>query len=115
MSADNGIYILITPLKQGLEYRVIYAQAIDNIRFVPSEDDEFDYSHGNPREIVQYFENAPRFETFKEAWQCAYELYDEIMNGDFPIVEYGISVLRLDKPFTWYVEQEKLQPKYNEE
>lgn len=113
MSADNGIYILSTPNGLGYEYRVIHTQAIDNIMWIPTEEQHknFDYSYGNPRNIVDYFQNSPRFETEDEALLYASSLYDEIMADDFPILEYGINKISLEKSFDWYVEKAKIQPK----
>ncbi|GIU69158.1 MAG: hypothetical protein KatS3mg002_0394 [Candidatus Woesearchaeota archaeon] len=90
MSADNGIYITSFPTKDGKEWRVIEARAIENC---------FDDPRW-PQEIidlyrVMYYIDAERFETEKEARERAWQMYDEVMSREFPILEYGIS-RRLD-------------------
>ena len=81
MSADNGIYIH----KFSDGWRVVETQAIDNIYW------EADGSGYNSRELWDYFKKSPLFQTKAEALTYASELYDEIMEDDFPILEYGIS------------------------
>jgi len=85
MSADNGIYILQT--KDG--FRVIEAQAIENLWYWGWEDGPG--SGLNPRYLKKYFGKAERFCTEEEAWKEASRLFKEIMDGDFPILEYGIT------------------------
>ena len=109
MSADNGIYIGRFPKtanpynvklhEADVEYRVIHAQAIDNLDFKVPED--MDY---NPREVMSYFENAPVFADEKSAVTEAYRMYKEQMESDCPIVEYGISEIRFSQPYQFYVD-----------
>lgn len=116
MSADNGIYIL-----QTLDgYRVVHAQAIENIYWwetwtccgnpVPGHDvvkGDFCLHCGhslpthelreeiNPQAIADYFGKSNVLKTEQEAWAEAQQLYDEIMNDDFcPIVEYGVQFIK---------------------
>ena len=109
MSADNGIYIGEFPIQdeqsQGstaYEYRVIHAQAIDNLYFFPNEELEKKFKGENPRSIVEYFGEAEVL-TEKQAHDKAFEMEAEILNDDFcPILEYGICTLRFKKMFAWY-------------
>ena len=82
MSADNGIYILQT--KDG--YRVVHAQAIENIY----RDGRF-----HLQSVVNYFGRCNVLITEQEAWGEAKILYNEIMNDDYcPILEYGVSFIK---------------------
>lgn len=84
MSADNGVYILQT--KDG--FRVIHAQAIDNISY------NADATGFNLRILYQYFCDSQCYKNKKQATDRAVELYEEIMNDDFcPVCEYGISFI----------------------
>ena len=87
MSADNGIYILQS--KDG--WRVIEAQAIDNLWW----DDYYKEIRTvlNPDMLLEYFGKCEVLKTKEEAMILATELYEEIMNSDFPICEYGISFI----------------------
>lgn len=87
MSADNGIYILVT---KG-EYRVIHAQAIENLWWW--ERDEGSLKDGrklNPKRVIQYFGKAKVFRTNEAAWNEARKLYKKIMQSDIPVLEYGV-------------------------
>ncbi len=55
MSADNGIYILVSnhPYGNGTEYRVIHAQAIENIFDEPNF--PFDKPKFNKDQLISYF------------------------------------------------------------
>ncbi len=104
MSADNGVYLLKTPTLAGVfEWRVIHAQAIDNIFY-----DEAEHGEGNPKYVVDYFGEAPVFEKHTQALAFASQIYDDIMNDDWGgIVEYGICGIELPHPFSWYIEKSK--------
>lgn len=85
MSADNGIYIAEFP--DG--FRVIHAQAIDNLWYDPE--------NGQPSEgpahlptVKDYFGKAECFATLDEAWKKAQRMYKEIMDSECPILEYGV-------------------------
>jgi len=78
MSADNGIYIL-----ESLDgFRVIHAQAIENIYSYPHEGFNEDY-------LKRYFGEAKLIETEEDAYKEALRLYKEISADGLPI-EYGI-------------------------
>src|SRR5208282_3215893 len=97
MSADNGIYI--GHFADG-EIRVIHAQAIDNCWYPDGE---------NARSIIDYFGDAKVFNNPTAASQYAFERGAEILDSDFPILEYGISTLKFSKPFQEYVQEAKTQ------
>lgn len=81
MSADNGIYIAEFP--DG--FRVAERSAIENIDYYPEGSKE-------SKEILKsYFGDSKLFKNEDDAWKEARRIYNEIMESDFPIVEYGIS------------------------
>lgn len=72
MSADNGIYVLLTESEKGPEYRVTYANAIDNIYGEwNSEAGKYD---GDIKTIQDTFGQVPVFNTLNEALDFAEEL-----------------------------------------
>lgn len=72
MSADNGIYVLLTDSEKGPEYRVTYANAIDNI--YGEWNDKTAKYNGNIQTIQETFGNVPVFHTLNEALDFAEEL-----------------------------------------
>ena len=92
MSADNGVYILVTKGSRGKkEYRVSHAQAIENLSYMP------DHPQGsrdglNTEYAHMLFGKSRVFTDMKLARGYAECIYDEWM-GDFGIVEYGIATL----------------------
>jgi len=98
MSADNGIYILKTPIVEGetgiFEYRVRHAQAIDNITYERKD--------GNPEYVVQYFGDSEVFVNVEGARHKAWEMYNGVMKSCFPVVEYGICEIELPHSFEYY-------------
>jgi len=104
MSADNGIYIGKFPKDIGHEYRVIHAQAIENLEFFDKEEDAKKYAGENPRAIVEYFGGAPVYSETR-AFHEAQRMEKEILSDDFcPILEYGISTITFKHPFAYYQE-----------
>jgi hypothetical protein len=93
MSADNGIYIAV--FADG-KRRVAHCQAIDNCYYPDQE---------NAESIVDYFGDAPEFSTEQEACGHAMRMLHEIMDSDFPVLEYGISELRFAKAFADYLHE----------
>ena len=69
MSADDGTYILQT---YGPEYRLVYANAIDNI--YGKYDDENHNWFPNVKGIIDYFGKSDVYNTIEEAWDAAYAL-----------------------------------------
>jgi hypothetical protein len=80
VSADNGVYIVKFP--DG--YRVCHAQAIENIDYDPVGSKE------RKDCLKDYFGTSKIYQSKDEAIVAAHKLYDEIMNDDFPVVEYGV-------------------------
>lgn len=95
MSADNGIYIL----KLKGQSRVISAQAIENLwwSFV-----EF-CTCGKvvPSRVVEYFKDAKPM-THRQAQMSAFE-----MEKQFPILEYGIRTIIINKTWNQLVNEAK--------
>ena len=95
MSADNGIYILVTKETVGLRYRVAHCQAIEDIHFVPP---------GRYCPKGQRFVNLPAlWRRFKdsEVFRTDISAYAEARKKEAQetICEYGISHIELDRPF----------------
>jgi hypothetical protein len=103
MSADNGIYIGTFPTASGgKEFRVIHAQAIENV----------DYGDEELQDATRilYFGDACPYETEEAALVEATRQYDELMADDFfPVCEYGIVSLEpFDRPLRdWSNEKAK--------
>lgn len=95
MSADNGIYISQWKNLDGsLEFRAAHTTAIENC------EDSQDY----PKRLtdayrVFTFGNSDVYKTLEDAQKKAWEIYDWIMDSDFPVIEYGICRLTFDEPF----------------
>ena len=102
MSADNGIYILVTPTNdypQSYEYRVAEMMAIENLDWDDSKKQQVNDENVAIENARQMFGHAPVFKSRDEAYQYAVKVYDEIMACPVPILEYGISEIRIEKPF----------------
>ena len=91
MSSDNGIYILKTRaakpiIESDFEYRVIHAQAIENICYdVMTGQYQKDFV---PEVVYDYFGECKVFRHEYEARQHAHEL-----EAQHDILEYGVSTL----------------------
>lgn len=79
MSADNGIYILVT---EGPEFRVAHCQAIENIEWQPN------YHGLNKEEILVYFATCKVLNNLEDAFNYAKKLSE-----DYYVLEYGICIL----------------------
>lgn len=101
MSADNGIYILQT---KGPEFRVVYAQGIDNI-YGEFSDESFQWQ-GDPDEIFNYFKGSQVFHNLEEALDLASE-----MSYNYDYLEYGICVITDFKDWDF----NKLKERYGKE
>lgn len=91
MSADNGVYILVSPSKEDskqLEYRVAYGMAIDNIEYEP------DYHGFNKEELKRYFGNCNVFTDDKSARIEAERIHDL-----YQWTEYGVRTFEMNHPF----------------
>lgn len=83
MSADNGTYILQT---YGPEFRIVHAQAIDNI--YGNYDDENHNWFPHIQNIVDYFGQSEIYTNIEDALDAAYKL-DESYDWS----EYGICLI----------------------
>ena len=92
MSADNGIYVLLTESSNGPEWRVAYAHAIDNI--YGKYNDELGKYEGDIKAIASVFEDAPIFYSLNEALDKAEE-----MSYDYEYLEDGICVINEFKDY----------------
>ena len=87
MSADNGIYVLYTLSTEGVpEYRVAYANAIDNIYGEWSEVDLI--WNGNGSAIKETFGESKVFNELTDALDFA-----EDLSHNYEYLEDGISVI----------------------
>ena len=94
MSADNGIYILKSPKGNSFEFRVIHAQAIENINYDPDE------SGFNIEALKTYFGRAQVFSDEDKAAKEACSMADAVVGDTFcPILEYGISYISIPFKF----------------
>jgi hypothetical protein len=102
MSADNGIYIGSFPTQDGsTEYRVIHAQAIENV----------DYGSTQEQDAYRflYFGGAEVFKTLDEtaALAEAHRQEAEILADPFcAVLEYGVNTLTFDRPLVMMTEDE---------
>lgn len=89
MSADNGVYILVTNRGRGKrEYRVTHCQCIDNLDY------EKNFPRHNPQvnleEMLSYFGKSKVFTDRRIAEGYAIALEERQLEGPFGICEYGI-------------------------
>ncbi len=93
MSVDSGIYILKS--KDG--YRIIHAQAIENLNWWNTGNKDikkWEYRDElNPKRLIDYFGDSKVFKTEEEVLKEAKRLLDEIEEDNY-WVEYGISFIR---------------------
>jgi hypothetical protein len=109
MSADNGIYILQTLRRRGAvpggeyEYRVAHLQGVENYLWDSKRYGKGGYSK-NPdvwiKNARKMWRGCTVYVDRDEAFAEATRIYDEIMKDDFPIVEYGICEIVIDRLFT---------------
>lgn len=103
MSADNGIYIAKFP--DG--YRVAHTQNIEDINYFP-------VGSKKRKEILKaYFGKSNLYIKIENAVEKAHEIATEILNSDFPILEYGIQIL--DKEYENFLTSNKKSDKETEE
>lgn len=99
MSADNGIYILQTnnASNTGFEYRVAECQAIENINYYnPARG--YNDKIADDAMLVIYFGDSKVYDK-KEAYDMADRVENEILQSEYPILEYGVSTIKIDKVF----------------
>jgi len=83
MSADNGIFILQT---YGPEFRVTYAQGIDNI--YGKFNDDTQHWEGDMDRMIDYFGHSKVYSSIEDALDMAEEL-----SYNYEYLEYGICVI----------------------
>ena len=83
MSADNGVYILET---KGPEFRVAYAQGIDNI--YGNFNDDTGHWDGDDEAMQFLFKDALVYDDLDVALDKAHEIAD-----NYEYLEYGICIL----------------------
>lgn len=83
MSADNGVFVLQT---KGPEFRVTYAQGIDNI--YGKFNDETLHWEGNMDCMMDYFGHSEVFLNIEDALDKAEEL-----SYNYEYLEYGVCVI----------------------
>jgi hypothetical protein len=86
MSADNGVYVLLTETEKGPEYRVAYAQAIDSI-YGKFNEQTFRYE-GDSEAILSLFGECEVYHTLNEALDKAEEI-----EQNYNYLEDGIAVI----------------------
>jgi hypothetical protein len=115
MSADNGIYI--ASFKDG--YRVIYAQAIDNLWYFPENVDEYTAKNIVCEEWRKYWQDSEVYASFELAMQVAHRMVKHYtsppghmswvdIEGSYkrtvvPVLEYGI--IHLGQGIEWDEQQ----------
>lgn len=96
MSADNGIYIL--KLKD--QYRIIHAQAIENLWW--SHLDNKKHGEMIPTRIYERYSNSPPINNLETTYQTVFE-----MAQSCTILEYGIQMFELDKTWEQIIKEAK--------
>lgn len=94
MSSDNGIYILVTPKADGLEYRIAHQMAVENYQW---DDTKMDYTEVPDVQIInarRMWKNCKVYTDEAEAYGEAVRLYKEI-----GYTEYGIQFINIDVEF----------------
>lgn len=100
MSADNGIYIL----KCKDQYRVIHAQAIDNLWWTPLNPNNQELV---PTRLVEYYGNSRYTRDAEKAMQVA-----TAIERKWKWTEYGIRTFTINKTWKQIVKEAKeLAPK----
>jgi hypothetical protein len=102
MSADNGVYILESPTRDGgREWRVDECQNIEDCD-IPEVGDAY---------LVTKFSRSKVYTDYPAAVTAAWSMHEEILaecveDGVPPIVEYGVSELSHQDPFPTMTEEE---------
>ena len=81
MSADNWIYVALFPDGR----RVVHTQAIENIIYYPEWTLEWEH------ELDETYGGLPVYTTSADAYNKAMEIEMNIMDSDFPVLEYWIN------------------------
>jgi len=87
MSADNGIYILVT--RDG--FYIDHLQAIENLHWNDKKKEHT--AELNQSMVYTMFRNAKVVHSEQKALDVAMKMHQEIMNDDCGIIEYGIQTI----------------------
>ena len=98
MSADNGIYILITPIPHMdlKQYRVIHCQNIEDIYWSTEKKREVDEIQ--PDMLREKFGNVEPVSNLAVARSKAFEMAEDV-EAEGHGLEYGIREIHYDKRF----------------
>lgn len=94
MSADNGVYILVTPTDDGYEYRVTETSAIENLNWDESIGDETNDEDVIIKNARGTWHGAKIYYKRGETLEAAHDLYKSL-----PICEYGVSEIHINRKF----------------
>jgi hypothetical protein len=88
MSADDGIYVLKTPTKsENFEYRVAWAQAIENVEIPPADQQQKYMKMLFGKSEVYHDEDVALLTAAKMLKNCQYP------------PEYGMKIIEVNVPF----------------
>ena len=89
MSADNGVYILVTPKGDGKEYRIAHLMAVENFAYGSDTDEDvwIKNARGMWGESVVYTDRD-------KAFLAARDEHDRVEYS-----EYGISEIEINREF----------------
>lgn len=91
MSADNGIYIGRFPTADGgMEYRVIHAQAIENVDYGTEEEQDL-------YRVLYFGSDSTHPPSVFTSRDEAYD-YAHLIAEGYDILEYGVSELTFSRP-----------------
>jgi hypothetical protein len=113
MSADDGVYILMTPSSLGhTEYRVAHIQAVDNVFWgrCPIHGSDIHYGNDGRESCVicpQDYSGNPddHIANAREIWPILPMYRSEALEQamrvleDLEVCEYGISIIKIDRIF----------------
>lgn len=99
MSADNGIYVLETGAGDKKEYRVRELQAIENLEFDPTVGKEVGSPDVRIKNARRMWSGCDVFPTEDAALEEAERQFKEILKSDYPVLKYGINVIRIERDF----------------
>lgn len=83
MSADNGVYILLT---KGPEFRIAHTQAIDNV--YGEWNTESNTWQGDPDSLLSLFGESKTYHNIEEAYDEA-----EVIERSVEFTEYGVCLI----------------------
>ena len=99
MSADNSVAVLKTKKGDGYEYRVEHLQALENVDW---DNTTKSYTNNDDIRIINAREmwvNSHVFLSLHTAMLEAVQQEEDIMQSDFPVLEYGIQIITIEREF----------------